>query len=181
MNKSVGKDTGLRMNTAEENRLPLNTRIRHEFKPGDIGCLIYLHGALYAKEYGWDHTFEAYVAAPLAEFAKSHNNRERIWIVEADEQVAGSIAIVEASAEEAQLRWLLLHPRLRGLGMGRRLGEEAIGFCRQSNYSSVFLWTVSTLRAAASLYLTLGFRLTEENRHRIWGKTITEQRYDLKL
>lgn len=43
---------------------------------------------MYAAEFGWDHTFEAYVAGPLAEFAKSHNDRERIWIVERDGKVA---------------------------------------------------------------------------------------------
>lgn len=56
----------------------LNLRIRTDLKPGDIGYLTYLHGVLYASEYGWDNTFEAYVAGPLAEFAKAHSNRERI-------------------------------------------------------------------------------------------------------
>jgi GNAT superfamily N-acetyltransferase len=169
------------MNTTDENRMAPSIRLRHEFKPGDIGYLIYLHGTLYAKEYGWDHTFEAYVAGPLAEFAKSRTERERIWIVEMDEQVVGSIAIVEASLEEAQLRWLLLHPKLRGQGVGRVLCEEAVGFCKSSGYRTIFLWTVSELRAAAGLYKAMGFRVTEENRHKIWGKTITEQRYELEL
>ncbi|MEQ8462164.1 GNAT family N-acetyltransferase [Coleofasciculus sp. E1-EBD-02] len=98
-----------------------------------IGYLTYLHGILYAKEYGWDNTFEAYVACPLAEFAKSQTDRERIWIVEKDGKVAGSIAIVEASQENAQLRWLLLHPNLRGYGIGKTLVEAAIRFCQNSD------------------------------------------------
>ncbi len=63
---------------------------------------------MYAAEYDWDHTFEAYVAGPLARFAQSQSPRERIWIVEKGGRVAGSLAIVEASHDEAQLRWLLL-------------------------------------------------------------------------
>lgn len=55
--------------------------IRSKLRPGDIGSVTYLHGTLYAAEYGWDYTFEAYVAGPLAEFGKSHSDRERIWIV----------------------------------------------------------------------------------------------------
>jgi len=161
--------------------LPPDITIRHKLRPGDIGYVTYLHGTLYAAEYGWDHTFEAYVAGPLAEFGKSHNDRERIWIVEKAGQVAGSIAIVEASTDEAQLRWLLLHPDLRGQGVGRVLIEQAIGFCRDSHYSRVYLWTESALTAAARLYESSGFQLTDENTHQLWGTVVTEQRYDLIL
>src|SRR5829696_4489227 len=97
----------MQITETDKDKLPPDIGIRHHLKPGDIGYLTYLHGALYAQEYGWDHTFEAYVAGPLAEFAKSHSDRERIWVVEKDKKVAGSIAIVEVSKEKAQLRWLL--------------------------------------------------------------------------
>jgi N-acetylglutamate synthase-like GNAT family acetyltransferase len=160
---------------------PPNIKIRSRLQPGDIAYLVLLHGTLYAAEHGWDHTFEAYVAGPLAEFAKSHSGRERIWIVERDGEVAGSIAIVEAADNKAQLRWLLLHPDLRGRGIGRTLMEEALSFCRDSRYSLVFLWTVSALTDAAKLYQAAGFRLIEEETHELWGTTVTEQRYDLIL
>jgi len=161
--------------------LPENIKIRHEFKPGDVGYLTYLHGILYAREYGWDHTLEAYVAPPLARFATSRTDRERIWIVEKGGVVVGSVAIVEASPTEAQLRWLILHPDVRGLGIGRLLVEEAVAFCRDCGYASVFLWTVKGLAAAAHLYESVGFKLSEEKTHRTWGALLTEQRYDLKL
>jgi N-acetylglutamate synthase-like GNAT family acetyltransferase len=155
--------------------------IRNDLHPGDIGAIIYLHGTLYAREYGFDHTFEPYVAAPLAEFVKKQNERERIWIVEKEGRVLGSIAIVQFSESQAQLRWLILHPDLRGLGIGRQLVEEALDFCRKSGYTSVFLWTIDFLGAALKLYTAAGFELTETTTHEIWGKTLTEERYDLKL
>jgi N-acetylglutamate synthase-like GNAT family acetyltransferase len=161
--------------------LPANVHIRNDLKPGDIGYLTYLHGVIYATEYRWDHTFEAHVAGPLAEFARSHADRERIWIVEKDGTVAGSIAIVAASAEQAQLRWFLLHPDLRGQGIGRTLMQEAISFSRATGYSMVFLWTTSKLTAAARLYESFGFHIVEEVTHELWGATVTEQRYDLNL
>jgi N-acetylglutamate synthase-like GNAT family acetyltransferase len=169
------------MKLNEGHNPPENVSIRNQLKPGDIGSLIYLHGILYAQEYGWDYTFETYVAGPLAEFAKSHTERERIWVVEKDGQVAGSIAIVQASEKEAQLRWMLLRPELRGQCLGRFLVQEALEFCRAQRYTSVFLWTVSLLTPATRLYQSVGFQLTEQTTHHIWGAELTEQRYDLTL
>ncbi len=172
---------GRKVGASAMDKLPPNITVRHEFKPGDIGYLTYLHGTLYAKDSGWDHTFEAYVAGPLSEFAKSHSTRERIWLLDNNGKLAGSIAIVEASEESAQLRWLLLDADLRGKGLGKYLVNAALEFCRRHRYRSVFLWTEASLQAAAGLYKSVGFHLTEEKTHQFWGATVTEQRYDLTL
>jgi len=162
-------------------QLPPNVTIRHDFKPGDIDFLASLHGTLYANDCGWDKSFESYVAGPLSEFASSRTGRERIWLVEMNSRIAGSIAIVRSSEEAAQLRWFLLHPDLRGRGIGRYLIGDALKFCREQHYPSVFLWTEVSLVAAAHLYKSVGFHLTKEKRHEQWGMLVTEQRYDLAL
>lgn len=162
--------------------LPANIEIRNHWKPGDVGYITYLHGVLYGREQGWDHTFDAYVAGPLADFALSYQpDHERLWVVEANGKIVGCIAIVAASPATAQLRWFLLHPELRGQGLGRRLIEEAIDFCRDKGYRTVFLWTVDALPAAAALYRKAGFGVTEEKRSAVWGSVVTEQRYELIL
>jgi len=156
--------------------------IRHQIKPGDIGYLTYLHGILYVKEYGYDKTFEAYVAGGLAEFVQSFNpDKDRIWLAEINGRIIGSIAIVGHSKVDAQLRWFLIHPDYRGLGLGRELIEEALLFCKEHRYKTVFLWTTSELSVARHLYISFGFRKTGEKTHEIWGKRITEERYDLHL
>ena len=76
---------------------------------------------------------------------------------------------MRSSEGTAQLRWLLLHPEVRGHGIGRRLVEEALNFCRDAGYSSVFLWTVDTLPIAAKLYQSVGFKPIEELTHELWG------------
>ena len=155
--------------------------MRHDLHPGDIGYIIYMHGIFHALEQGWDHTFEVYVAVPLAEFAQSKSSREKIWILVEGNRIAGSVAIVKRTEEEAQLRWLLLEPEIRGRGIGKWLVEEALDFSRISGYESIFLWTVETLYIAANLYRSVGFVQRERLTHEIWGSTVTEVKYELPL
>lgn len=150
-------------------------------RPGDIGSIVFLHGYLYAEECGFDYTFDAYVAEPIAKFVKRSTQRERIWIVEKEGQIMGSTAVVRFSEKEAQLRWLLLHPKLRGYGLGKLLLKEAVNFCMEQGYQQIFLWTVSTLIPAINLYRSFGFKKTESETHKRWGRVVTEERYDLKL
>jgi len=159
-----------------------NWKIRHYLKPGDIGYLTYIHGIYYAKEYGYDQTFEAYVAEGLAKFVQFYNsNSDKIWIMEEENQIIGSIAIVGHSKLEAQLRWFFVHPNYQGLGLGKYLLNETIQFCKKQEFKVIFLWTTIELKTAIHLYLKFGFVKTEENSHKIWGKTVIEERYDLSL
>jgi len=157
-------------------------KIRHHIKPGDIGYLTYLHGILYAKEYGYDQTFEAYVAGGLAEFVQAFSpDKDRIWLAETNGRIIGSVAIVGHSKVDAQIRWFLVHPDYRGLGIGKELLKKVLQFCKERKYKTIFLWTTSELMEAGHLYTRFGFSKTEEKTHEIWGKKVTEERYDLYL
>jgi len=159
----------------------MNTFIRNSLEVGDVGSIVYLHGILYAKEYGYDHTFEAYVAESLGAFAKRSNLRERIWIVEKNKEVLGSIALCEVSSTEAQLRWFLVSPKLRGQGLGKRLISELLDFAKENSYQTISLWTVKGLEAAKNLYLSSGFTFVKEVEHSVWGSIHTEQQYTIEL
>lgn len=155
--------------------------IRTNIQPGDIGYVISLHGQLYAEEYNLDHKFEAYVASGMGEFAKSFDKgKDCLWLAEDGGRIVGSIAIA-GQTDLAQLRWFLVAPEARGSGLGSRLLQDALEFCRARRFRSVFLWTISDLKGAARLYRLAGFTLTEQNTHEIWGAMRSEQRYDLSL
>lgn len=157
-------------------------KLRYHLKSGDIGELVRLHGILYNDEYGFNKDFEIYVAKGLADFVlKADLSKERIWIAEEDSLIIGSIAIVKASDEEAQLRWYFVTPSFRGKGLGQELMRRAIEFCWQKKYKKIFLWTTSELVAAAHLYKKNGFVKTEEIRHRIWGDERIEEKYERAL
>ncbi len=106
---------------------------------------------------------------------------ERIWLAERQGKIVGCIAIVASAPEVAQLRWFLVDPSARGLGIGRMLIHEAIAFSRACGYKSVILWTVSVLTVAAHLYRSVGFRLVERKPAKQWGVDVIEERYELNL
>ncbi|HHL41738.1 hypothetical protein DRO31_07535 [Candidatus Bathyarchaeota archaeon] len=160
----------------------MSVSIRDQIKPGDLGAITWLHGILYAMEYDLDWSFEAYVAEPLSELVKSGDFKDqRLWVVEQDNKVLGSIAIVKNSPEEAQLRWFILHPDLRGKGLGKQLTSKALEFCRERGYKRVILWTFDELDAAIGIYKKNGFVKVEEINHVHWGRTVTEEKYFLEL
>jgi N-acetylglutamate synthase-like GNAT family acetyltransferase len=117
----------------------------------------------------------------MAAFILADNGRQRIWIVEREGEIAGCLAAVEASRDEAQLRWFLLDPEIRGRGVGRYMFEDALAFCRASGYRRAFLLTVDVHTEAAALYRSAGFRLTEEHPALLWGAERLEQRYEMGL
>lgn len=141
-----------------------------------------MHGELYATEYGFDHRFEGYVAETLAEFGKIRRaDRDRLWLAERGGRLVGSIGIIGREGNAAQLRWLLIAPDARGHGLGRRLLTAALAFCRATGYETVFFWTVRGLPAAAYLYASVGFHLTEELPPADWGAPVIEQRFEARL
>ncbi len=151
-------------------------------KPGDMGWVVHRHGALYAREYGWDETFEPMVADVVASFIRNFDpKRERCWIAERGGEILGSIFLVRQDDETAKLRLLYVEPEARGTGLGRRLVSECLAFARSAGYRKVVLWTNDCLDAARKIYLDEGFRLVEEEKHHSFGKDLVGQNWELEI
>jgi len=165
----------------EEPRRPPRFSLREPL-PGELGWVIARHGAIYAREYGWDARFEGLVAGVCAAFTEANDPaRQRCWIAEADGAPVGSIFCTRKDARTAQLRLLLVEKHVRGLGIGGALIEECVRFAREAGYRSIVLWTNSVLVDARRLYERAGFRLTEEAPHDHFGKGLIGQTWELAL
>ena len=150
--------------------------------PGDIGWVVQQHGEVYAREYGWDSTFEALVAEIAGEFLRKFQPEwERCWIAELNGERVGAIFVVRKSASVAQLRLLILAPAARGLGLGGRLVDECIAFARRKGYRKMVLWTNSCLLAARGIYAKRGFQLTKSEPHESYGQQLVGETWELKL
>jgi DNA-binding MarR family transcriptional regulator/N-acetylglutamate synthase-like GNAT family acetyltransferase len=161
---------------------PPSPYILHAPQPGDLGWVVHRHGALYAREYGYDDEFEGLVAQIVARFVQRYDaKRERCWIAERDGENIGCVFLVKKSPTVAQLRLLLVEPAARGSGLGTRLVGECVRFARQAGYQKLVLWTQSELAAARRLYEAAGFRLTSSERHHNFGKSLVAEIWELVL
>jgi DNA-binding MarR family transcriptional regulator/N-acetylglutamate synthase-like GNAT family acetyltransferase len=151
-------------------------------QPGDLGWAVQQHGLLYAEQYGWDETFEALAAEVAAKFLRDFDpKRERSWIAEKDGENVGCIFLVKQSDEVAKIRMLLVHPKARGLGIGKRLVEECIRFARQKGYKKITLWTNDILTTARHIYQQTGFKLVAEEKHKSFGHHMVGETWELEL
>lgn len=151
-------------------------------RPGDIGWVVHRHGALYAREWGYDAHFEALVARICADFLETHDPaRERCWIAERDGDIIGSVFVVRKSGTVAKLRMLLVEPEARGLGLGQRLVDECIHFARGAGYRTLTLWTHAQLTAARRIYERAGFRCIRREPVHSFGKRLVDETWELTL
>ncbi|MGE8216961.1 MAG: bifunctional helix-turn-helix transcriptional regulator/GNAT family N-acetyltransferase [Stenotrophomonas maltophilia] len=145
-------------------------------RPGDMGWIVHRHGALYAREYGWNTEFEALVADVVARYIREHDARtERCWIAERDGAAVGSVFVVRHDPQTAKLRLLYVDAGSRGRGIGRRLVEEAIAFAAAVGYKRMVLWTNAALTDAGRLFARTGFELLTEQQEQLFGKPQVSQ------
>ena len=151
---------------------------------GDIGWIVYRHAVLYAEEYGWNEQFESLVAQGAGRFLKEFDpSSERCWIAEVEGEFAGCIFLVKDLEREntGKLRFFLVEPKARGLGLGRRLVQECIDFAKDVGYDKIVLWTNDCLHAARHLYEDFGFRLIHEEPIDWFGPRTVAQTWELVL
>jgi DNA-binding MarR family transcriptional regulator/ribosomal protein S18 acetylase RimI-like enzyme len=159
-----------------------HTVVLRAHRSDDLGWVLARHAALYAKEYGWGSQFKLLVAGIIADFLRGHDPaREGCWIAEHDGTAAGAVMLVDAGNGVAKLRLLLVEPRSRGLGIGRRLVEECIRFARDAGYHKITLWTQSILTEARSIYQRAGFVRMEAKPHCSFGVDLVGETWELQL
>ncbi len=155
--------------------------IRTELRPGDLGYVTYLHGSLYKQEYNYGISFEAYVAEGLCEFYHNYDpSKDCVWIGEHNGRMVAFLLLMHRP-DAAQLRYFIIDPAYRGIGLGNKLMQLYITFLHEHGYRTSYLWTTNELPASAHLYRKFGFRLTEEKPSEAFGKSLKEQRWDYSL
>jgi DNA-binding MarR family transcriptional regulator/GNAT superfamily N-acetyltransferase len=156
-------------------------------EPGDLGWMVQRHAELYFEEYGWQGPFEGMCARIVSDFAANFDPKlEKCWIADMGGEPVGCVMLVKDNprtkkADVSRIRLLLLDPKARGRGLGKRLVEECVTFSRAKGYRRVTLWTHKELTAARAIYAKLGFVKTGEESHDDWVGKATSEFWDLEL
>ena len=154
------------------------------YSPGLVGRVTELHADYYVRHWGFTVFFETRVATEMSEFINRYDDsRDCIWSAVVDQQIEASITIdgIDAIDYGAHLRWFIASDRIRGKGVGTRLIDLAMDFCRQKDYRKVFLHTFKGLEPARHLYERHAFKLVESRSGDQWGTRVEEQRYETRI
>ncbi|WP_167730636.1 GNAT family N-acetyltransferase [Terasakiella sp. SH-1] len=157
-------------------------QIKTGYQNGLIGWITSLHGQHYAEPWKFGKFFESKVARELSDFMENFQPlNSQIWSIAKEGDFFGSLTLdgSHAHKEGAHLRWFILDPALRGQGFGHLLLDTAIGFAKERQYPSIYLWTLEGLEPAGHLYRSCGFKLEKSALQSQWGREIQEEKLRL--
>ena len=154
-------------------------RIRTKLQPGDLGYIAYMHGRVYDRAHQYGLGFESYVLEGLGEFGHQYDPaKDRVWICEYGPDMVGFLVGVHRKGA-LQLRYFILLPAYRGLGLGKRLMDLFVAYMSETGCRRAYLWTTNEQHAAIALYTRYGFVLTEEKQSKAFDKPLVELKYEL--
>ncbi len=104
-------------------------------------------------------------------------DRTHFWVAYYQDCVVGMIGVDEADRQVAEIRRLRVEPSLHGRGIGMKLLETSLGFCRHHGYLKVILDTRLRKGEAISIFDKFAFQHTRTRQ--VQGKELLEFYLDL--
>ncbi len=142
--------------------------IIREAVTGEASLVSCFYFRLFEKQFNFLPNVEQYFLHAAAEIFDSPDG-SRLWVVESDREIAGSICIVKRGSHEAQLRLFGIAESLQGKHAGDALLKTAMDFCAEKEYTKLSLWTIDICKAARHLYSKYGFHLTDTKLNTTWA------------
>lgn len=142
----------------------------------DAPRIVELVSGILAREFSADQA--AYPVDDLERLSETYRGPNGIFLVAEDAgRIVGTCGVKAEDSHTALLRRLFVEASHRGKGIGRRLLEEAVAFCRKRGFRDVMIQTSARMERAIQLCRAIGFR--EEGRWALGEVTLV--RYRLRL
>jgi GNAT superfamily N-acetyltransferase len=143
-------------------------QIRSDWREGDVERIVDLHRRGYQGEGGhYGPDFLDHVRHTVEEADIPSRPGSCVWFVEMDGETVGCAAVVDRG-ETGQLRWVVLTPETRGLGLGRKLLDAAMKHAGRQDWTSIYLETTDGLETSMALYKRLGFETEIAEDRPLW-------------
>lgn len=143
--------------------------IRSTWQASDEDLIVDLHRQGYAHEGAkFTATFPAYVRETVRQAALgTPGNNSLVFFAERGRDTLGCAAMIDRQTS-GQLRWVILRPEARGLGLGKRLLNACLAHAESNKWPYVWLETTDGLAVSTNLYKTNGFRVTSDTIADLW-------------
>ena len=74
----------------------------------------------------------------------------------------GTITFMGEERPSGRLRFLIVAPDCRGIGLGKEIVQTALDWAKELGYTHIWLTTHNILTTARAMYVSMGFRKTDE-------------------
>ena len=134
-------------------------------RPGDLGWVVERHGALYAREYGFNARFEGLVARARRELRRQPRRSPPGVLDRRTRRRAGGQHRLRAGRGRGHRpppACSCSSRRRAATAWASGWSPECVEFARAHGYRAIELWTMSALEAAHAIYRATGFELVAE-------------------
>jgi len=160
---------GTNVSTNGEPAIPGTDLVIRPYRDGDANRVLTLMREVFIDEMGWDRAFLADAARTLVEILAADMDRGNLFLVcYSAKKVVGVMVLRDIGRGVGFIRWLVVHHRVRGIGLGRLLLERALAFSRDAGFCRVRLVTVQDLPRALDFYRSAGFREVAHRPDILW-------------
>jgi GNAT superfamily N-acetyltransferase len=130
------------------------------FTEKDSGGVKDLILAILTKEYPFDKS--AYSSTDLDKVAEVYGGKnDSFFVSEEADSIVGTVGVKEDTSQTALLRRLFVSAEHRRKGIGSKLLDTALDFCRSRGYKKIIFRCTDRMSDAMRLCLKRGFKETE--------------------
>ena len=116
--------------------------------------------SILTNEYPFDR--KAYSDSDLNNIAESYSGpRDTFFVLDNNDDIVGTIGIKEDSQSYALIRRFFIRSDFRGKGYGKKLMDEAVGYCKSKDYKHVIFRGTNRMTQALELCRKKGFKEQE--------------------
>lgn len=134
-----------------------------EFTPEDIESSIRQQREIFGGEFGFLDSSHAYPEKIIRNFAETWNPENDFMLAaKKDGRLVGTITFMGEERPSGRLRFLIVAPDCRGIGLGKEIVQTALDWAKELGYTHIWLTTHNILTTARAMYVSMGFRKTDE-------------------